>query len=368
MANPWSGRTPARHHRVLQRKLRNLGVPVVQAGVPALRQHTGPASPAPVVAEASATVREHIHAGETWNRCTTLPLWSATRDSPTTTLEEIGRISGMDPEEWEYGQALDQTLGQTTALLASRGDEHAVALLVDVRSIALANTDEVVRTELVDNLWTETRATQTFYRQEALLDVEDHLVARFTDEVCQRIAEVLSYVGERNGLHDIGYVRARVALPEIDEDWRTTYAARLTTDRPSNQARRERTLPNHPVEDGLTFTNSGELRVYQVLKRIQSRFHAEDTIAIAPLPGVHLYEGHTWTPDMLVLGHGRALIIEIDGPHHRSPRRNADDGNRDLQWRRCGVPVIRLPVEDLDDETALEARLLEEIRRQLPRC
>lgn len=269
----------------------------------------------------------------------------------------------MDPEEWEY----DQTLGQTTALLASRGDEQAVALLVDVRSIALAATDEVARTELVDNPWTETRATQTIYRQEALLDVEDHLVARFTDEVCQRIADVLSYVGERNGLHDIGSVRARVALPEIDEDWRATYAARLATDRPSNQARRERDLPHHPTEDGLTFTNTGELRVYQALKLLQGRFPVHDTIAIVPLPGVRLQAGHTWTPDLLVMGRGHALVIEIDGPHHRDRRRYADDRNRDLQWGRCEIPVVRLPVEDLDDDTTLESRLNEEIIRNLRR-
>ncbi|MCL9758736.1 endonuclease domain-containing protein [Frankia sp. AiPa1] len=67
------------------------------------------------------------------------------------------------------------------------------------------------------------------------------------------------------------------------------------------------------------------------------------------------------------MGRGQAFVIEVDGPHHRAQRRFADDRNRDLQWGRCGIHVVRLPVEDLDDATALEARLHEEIRRHLPR-
>jgi hypothetical protein len=42
---------------------------------------------------------------------------------------------------------------------------------------------------------------------------------------------------------------------------------------------------------------------------------AEDrTIAILPLPGARLRTGHTWTPDFLVVGGGRALVLEVDGP------------------------------------------------------
>ena len=46
---------------------------------------------------------------------------------------------------------------------------------------------------------------------------------------------------------------------------------------------------------------------------------------------------------MLVIGRGRVLIIEIDGPHHRSSRRYVDDRNRDLQWQRCGVQLYGWP-------------------------
>jgi hypothetical protein len=61
-------------------------------------------------------------------------------------------------DEWMYERdtEYDRILGQTTGLLAQRGDEQAVALLVDVRSMALADTDEVIRTEKFIDPWAPT--------------------------------------------------------------------------------------------------------------------------------------------------------------------------------------------------------------------
>jgi hypothetical protein len=271
-------------------------------------------------------------------------------------------------DEWMHEQDADynRILGQTTGLLAQRGDEHAVALLVDVQSMALVDTDELIRTERYIEPWTEQPTSKNIYRRKALLDVEEHLVARFTDDVCERISKTLSYVAERNGEENVAYVQPRPALPDVDDDWRATFTARLALDRPTNQARRETGRADHPVEDGLTFGSAEELRVYRALKRLQTRFPEQDTIAIAPLPSVRLRTGNTWSPDVLVTGRGRALVIETDGPHHRGARRYVDDRNRDLQWQRCGVPVVRLAVEDLRDDAALDARLTEEILRHLP--
>jgi hypothetical protein len=161
--------------------------------------------------------------------------------------------------------------------------------------------------------------------------------------------------------------RSLRARPAANTSWART-ADRAALDRPINQARRERAGGPHPGEDGLVFGSTGELRVYRALKRLQASFPQEDTISIAPLPGVRLRAGNTWSPDVLVLGRGRALIIETDGPHHRSLRRYVDDRNRDLQWQRCGVPVVRLAVEDLPDSDALDTRLREEIMRHLRRA
>jgi hypothetical protein len=271
----------------------------------------------------------------------------------------------MDEWMYEHDADYDQILGQTTGLLAQRGDEHAVALLVDVQSMTMVDTDELIRTERYIEPWTEQPMSKSIYRRKALLDVEEHLVDRFTDEVCERISKTLSYVAERNGEENVAYVQPRPALPDVDGDWRATFAARLALDRPTNQARRETGHANHPVEDGLTFGSAEELRVYRALKRLQARFPEQDTIAIAPLPSFRLRTGNTWSPDVLVTGRGRSLVIETDGPHHRGTRRYVDDRNRDLQWQRCGVPVVRLAVEDLHDDAALDARLNEEILRHL---
>ena len=44
------------------------------------------------------------------------------------------------------------------------------------------------------------------------------------------------------------------------------------------------------------FGSAGEQRVYRALKRLQTSFPEDDTISIAPLPGVRLRAGHTWEP------------------------------------------------------------------------
>ncbi|WP_169979868.1 hypothetical protein [Microbispora sp. H10836] len=270
-------------------------------------------------------------------------------------------------DEWEYEQEqeYDQIFGQTTGLLAQRGDEEAVSLMVDVHHMAIEDTDEAIQTETYQDPWTLQSRTRTIFRRKVLLDVEEHLIPRFAEDVRRRILRTLRYVAERNGQGDIAYIEPRPALPELGENWRDTFRNRLTAERPSNQARRERDT-KHPVEDALTFGSKEELRVYRALKRLQTRFPEHDTIAIAPLPGIRLRTGNTWSPDVLVMGRGRALIIETDGPYHRSTRRYVDDRNRDLQWQRCGVHVVRIPVEDLEDDDSLDARLKEEILRYLP--
>jgi hypothetical protein len=117
----------------------------------------------------------------------------------------------------EYDTYCDRILGQTTGLLAERGDDQAVALLVDVQSISLHSTDKVIGTrKIFDTFLTgdDGPLTETLYRREAVLDIPDHLIPAFTDEVCGRIAATLRYVAERNG-------EANVALwvPIIHPCW-----------------------------------------------------------------------------------------------------------------------------------------------------
>ncbi|GAA2137915.1 hypothetical protein GCM10009760_18820 [Kitasatospora kazusensis] len=253
---------------------------------------------------------------------------------------------GIEEEEaWE----LDMVLGQTVALLERRGHHEAWRLLLDATGL-------------------DTEVTEGGFGGPSLafiLLVEPHMSPLFTDDVHELIQDAFLEVARRRGFRNAYHLLIRDALPEVGEDWRAQYKS-LAAARPTNQARRERTGPSVLTEDGLALASQEERTVYLALKEIQTTVTPEDrTIAIAPLPGVRLRAGHTWTPDITVFGNGRIVIFEVDGPHHRQARRYADDRNRDLQWQRCGVPVVRLPVEDLTNHDQLIKRLREEILRHL---
>lgn len=252
---------------------------------------------------------------------------------------------GIEEEDaWE----IDQLLGQTVALLDRRGDQEAVQLLLDVTDLEF---------EQMQGGWGSSSQT-------VVLLIESHLMPLFTDEIYERIKDSLLEVARRRGIQNAHHLEIREILPEVGPDWRAQFAARASA-RPTNQARRERMAPSVLTEDDLALASQEERIVYLALKGIQAAIPEEKTIAIAPLPGVRLRAGHTWTPDITVFGNGRVVVFEVDGPHHRDGRRYADDRNRDLQWQRCGVAVVRLSVEDLTNREQLIQRLKEELRRHL---
>ncbi|MFF1908284.1 hypothetical protein [Kitasatospora sp. NPDC058218] len=261
----------------------------------------------------------------------------------------VGHCCHPDPMGIEEEEAwdLDMVLGQTVALLDRRGDREAFQLLLDITNLEFEQVEGWGGAGL-----------------QVVLLAESHIVSLFTEDMYERIKEPLLEVARRRGFQNAHHLVIREALPEIGPDWRDQFAQRATA-RPSNQARRERAAPTVLTEDGLALASQEERIVYLALKDIQAGIPEDKTIAIAPLPGVRLRAGHTWTPDITVFGNGRVMIFEVDGPHHRNTRRYADDRNRDLQWQRCGVPVVRLPVEDLADQKQLTERLKEELRRHL---
>jgi hypothetical protein len=115
------------------------------------------------------------------------------------------------------------------------------------------------------------------------------------------------------------------------------------------------------MEDGLSFTNEGELTVYLALKLLQETLPADRTIGIFPLAGGRI-PGHTWEPDVLVTYKNRAGVLEIDGPHHNA--RRAMDMSRDHLLRDAGVAFVdRIPVETVSDPKELGAALTRFIRR-----
>ena len=98
---------------------------------------------------------------------------------------------------------------------------------------------------------------------------------------------------------------------------------------------------------------------------LQRDFPVRNAFAVLPLPSARLRDTAVRTPDFVVIGNGRAVVIEVDGPHHSGRNRRADDADRDLHWRRCGVATIRIASEHASDPRSLKARLEEELKRDL---
>ena len=113
------------------------------------------------------------------------------------------------------------------------------------------------------------------------------------------------------------------------------------------------------------FASRAELAVYQIPRDLQRESPVQNTIAVLPLPGARLRDAGVRTPDFVVIGNGRAVVIEVDGPHHFGVTRKADDHTRDRHWDRCGVRTIRIPSEHADDPASLKDLLREDLRRRL---
>ncbi|MFZ4185530.1 hypothetical protein ACOZCG_31225 [Streptomyces pseudogriseolus] len=229
----------------------------------------------------------------------------------------------------------DTVLGQTAFFLQEKGDVQAAALLLDVEGIK----------------WTPGNWAGDWTVAELL--VPGWLIERFSDEVLERIRPVLIEAAERHGV-EASSVRAAPALPELGPDWRDALQERLSTDTVTNHAARVRDPRPELRREGFTFDSREELRVFEALKRAQSRLAAEghDTITIFPLPLGRVGVGNSWTPDFVVVRDGRAGLIEVDGPHHRG--RFGADTTRDRHWRNSGfVHIERILVE----ETAKDAEL-----------
>lgn len=258
-----------------------------------------------------------------------------------------------EAEAREEERERDEILAQTYHLLAAGGDEQASMLMLDV---------DCLRIETVG--YDPDTADWPVPVLAAVLDVEAFLKPRFTDEVRARIWEKLSYVLRRHGRRAESLL-VEETLPEVATDWRERALRHLTADRATNQARRERTDPDFPTYEGLTFGSREEIEVYKLLVKLQASTPEDQAIAVLPLPTVQLQRMGLRTPDLVVLGNGRALVIEVDGPYHRKPTRKADDSERDRHWRRCGITTYRIPVEHVDEPEELERLLREELRRAL---
>jgi hypothetical protein len=235
----------------------------------------------------------------------------------------------------------EATLSLAVHLLMGRGHENIVRLLLDVDRIEVDPSEQEYDG---DELW---------------LEVAPEHMTGFTKDAVEKIRDACKEIDKRKS-YGIWFAGAREILPEVGPDWQDNLR-QLLGGKPTNHARRIRNEPPRWVEDGLSFTNDGELKVYQALKRIQIRYPSDDTLGIFPLAAGRL-PGKTWEPDVLVTYRKRVGVLELDGPHHAV--RRAMDMTRDSLWLEAGVAfAYRIPVEVVNDPRELDLALKKFLKR-----
>ena len=279
------------------------------------------------------------------------PVYSASR-----AVSGPGRLIRLEIGDDDAGK-LDIVLGQAHHLLGESGDAMTQGLIAGA-TLALRR-DGGYFNPIPDDNWTSAS-------YEAVLTVAPEAAPEFTPDVEARVWNALAAVLAHHGRDDVlslVIARAIAPLPMVPADWRlhATDAARW----PTNQARREHAGDGYPSQDGLTFGSQAELAVYNILVELQRNLPVRNAFAVLPLPGARLRDTAVRTPDFVVIGNGRAAVIEVDGPHHSSRNRRADDADRDLHWRRCGITTIRIASEHARDPRSLKARIEEELKREL---
>ncbi|HEU5026200.1 MAG TPA: hypothetical protein VFV01_14875 [Spirillospora sp.] len=251
-------------------------------------------------------------------------------------------FGGFFDEPQESPQATeDALLGHIATILLHRGDAETARLLLDVENVSIEPDEQGER-----DLW---------------LDVAPEHMMHFTQDVVQKMRDICQTVSQRRGFN-VYWVGVRETLPEVGANWREQLRDQLSGKRPTNQARKVRVGRPQIGEDYLFFTNPGELKAYQALKKIQeNELPKHETIGIYPLAGGRVL-GRTWEPDVLVTYKGRAGVLEVDGPHHAG--RLAFDHSRDHLLRDTGIAFVdRVPVEVLNDPEELHGVLQRFLRR-----
>ncbi|MEU5992805.1 hypothetical protein ABZ806_27880 [Spirillospora sp. NPDC047418] len=253
---------------------------------------------------------------------------------------------------------LDLVLGQVHYLLRN-GNQGIAQELVRAATLTLRRDGGFFHPTPGDNWRADT--------YEAVLTVEAEFVPEFTSPVTDLVWRNLASVLQRLQREDVQSLVVEAAvppLPDVGRDWRQAVIRSAST--PTNQGRRERQIGDgHPTQDGLVFGSRAELVVYQVLKEIQRESPPRNAIAILPLPSVKLRDAGVRSPDLVVIGNGRAVVLEVDGPHHYARMRKADDEDRDRHWLRCGIQTVRIASEQTEDTAMLKERLREDLTRTL---
>ncbi|MEU9289357.1 DUF559 domain-containing protein [Streptomyces sp. NPDC048275] len=237
-------------------------------------------------------------------------------------------------------------LGTSALLMQHQGATDTAELIADVTSLEV-------------RLW-NTQFDEEGYR--VALVVEPRLYPRYDEAALKSIGSAMRLVLEPAG-KDVDEIHVRPEIPRLAAGWREQVKT-ANGPKPSNQARKVRLEPRHPVEDQLHFTNQCELELYQVLKKRQAALPDNETIGIMPLGGMRVRR-RVLEPDFLITYRGRVAVIELDGPHHRD--RASADHSRDRQLRHAGVAFVeRLNVEEVNTLHEVE-KFVDDFLAQLKR-
>lgn len=251
------------------------------------------------------------------------------------------------PQAVRFERLVDEALALTSQVLVQRGQRaEADAMLRIVQTVPEwydSYNEELVR------IWAEYEPGSG----EPLVLHDDAISSVFREVVLRKGYE------ESHGLSHLAF---RETLPEVGFGWLEQLAEALHGKKRTNQARIVRESNPRWAEDGLYFTNPGELQVYRALKKMQEEdFPREETIAIFPLARGRI-PGNTREPDFIVTYRGRTGVLELDS-HYHNGRRSHDTSSEHL-YQDAGITFVdRLNVEALNDPGELHASLKRFIRR-----
>ncbi|UXX95794.1 DUF559 domain-containing protein [Streptomyces sp. AD2-2] len=237
-------------------------------------------------------------------------------------------------------------LGTSALLMQHQGETETAELIADATSLEI---------KLWNTQWDEEGYQVT-------LVVEPSLLPRYKPDALKRIGQAMKQVLQPAG-KDVDEIQARPEIPRLATGWRQQVKS-VNGPKPTNQARKVRLEPDHPVEDQLHFTNQYERELYQALKKRQAALPDSETIGIMPLGGMRVSQ-RVLEPDFLITYRGRVAVIELDGPHHKG--RAASDHSRDRQLRHAGVSFVeRLNVEEVNTLAEVE-KFVDDFLTQLGR-
>ena len=205
---------------------------------------------------------------------------------------------------------LDIVLGQAHHLLGESGDAMAQGLIAGA-TLGPAPRRRVSSTRSRIDNWT----SATY---QAVLTVAPEAAPEFTPDIESRVWSALER-GARaprpRRRCGAGYTRATAPLPAVSADWRlkSRGGRPAVADQPGSARARGRWVP---VPGRPHLRQPGRARRLQRPGGTPAGFPVRNAFAVLPLPGARLRDTAVRTPDFVVIGNGRAVVIEVDGPHH----------------------------------------------------